>query len=96
MNVCKGDHLDFFSQTIGRFPGIDDPQPFQFEVFNRRLHGSGQSGGIFIFEFHPPALSARLPEKIQFRAGVGVPEIEIPIFLPQDSADAIQGKTLPG
>jgi len=24
-DVCQGDHLDFFSETIGRFPGIDDP-----------------------------------------------------------------------
>jgi len=27
---------------------------------------------------------------------VSVPEIEIPIFLSQGSADAIQGKTFPG
>ena len=95
-DVCKGDHLDLFGETIGRFPRIDDPQPLQFKVFNCRLHGSGRSGGVFILEFHPPVLSTRLPEKIEFRAGVGVPEIEIPIFLSQGSADAIQGKTFPG
>jgi hypothetical protein len=95
-DVCKRDHLDLCGETIGPFSGIDDPQPLQFKVCNRRLHGSGQPGGIFILEFHSPVLSTRLPEKIEFRAGVGVPEIELPIFLSQGSADAIQSKTFPG
>jgi len=90
-DVGKGEHLDVFGERIGRFPGIDDPQPLQFKVFNCHVHGSGQSGGVFILEFHPPVLPTRLPEKIKFRAGVGVPEIEIPILLSQGSANEKKG-----
>lgn len=85
-DLRNGKHLDFFGESIGRLSRIDHPQPLQFKVFNSCLHGTGQSGGVFILEFHAPVSALRLPEKVQLRAGVGVPKIEVPRYCQKERA----------
>ena len=87
---------NIFGEAVGGFTGIDDPQVGEVQIVEGDSHGFGEAGGVGIFEFHAPIFAALLPEEVEFRAGVGAPEIEQMIHFAESPAHALQGEAFPG
>ena len=57
------------------------------------MHGLGGPGGVAVFELEPDLPAVPQQEQIEFRAGVGGPEISLPVI--GAAEDLLDAETFP-
>ena len=94
--MLKTDCTDFFRQRKFALARIDDEQCLRLEEVDRRMHGTGDSWLIGVFDFVTSAAAVGQQKKVDLAATMGTPEINLAGRGSIVTADLLNAMGFPG
>ncbi len=93
LQARQGHDRDTFVEAVLMGTGVDYPKVLQLKIVHGNDHGAAPVGRIGIFELETVPLAAGHNQQIQFRSGMGGPEVNM--TGPKNGKNLLHGKTFP-